>query len=65
VLYAELASDEVRNDLIFNDVLQTLEEGRSPLLLTERTDHLECFEQRFRIFAKNVVILRGGLGRKA
>jgi len=64
-LYAELASDEVRNDLIFNDVLQNLEEGRSPLLLTERTDHLECFEQRFRKFAKHVVILRGGLARKA
>jgi superfamily II DNA or RNA helicase len=64
-LYADLASSEIRNELIFNDVLQNLEEGRSPLLLTERTDHLEYFEKRFRKFAKNVVVLRGGLGSKA
>lgn len=64
-LYADLASSEIRNELIFNDVLQNLEEGRSPLLLTERTDHLEYFEKRFRKFAKNVVMLRGGLGSKA
>jgi superfamily II DNA or RNA helicase len=35
------------------------------LLLTERTDHLEWFEQRIKRFVKNVVVLRGGLGRKA
>jgi superfamily II DNA or RNA helicase len=64
-LYADLATSETRNELIFNDVLQNLEEGRSPLLLTERTDHLEYFEESFRKFAKNVVILRGGLARKA
>jgi hypothetical protein len=29
-LYARLASDERRNDLILNDVLSSLEEGRSP-----------------------------------
>lgn len=29
-LYADLASNEIRNELIFNDVLQNLEEGRSP-----------------------------------
>jgi hypothetical protein len=39
-LYATLAADESRNRLIINDVVQALGEGRSPILLTERKDHL-------------------------
>ena len=42
-LYAALAADERRNRLILDDVIQALEEGRSPILLTERKDHLEYF----------------------
>ena len=34
-IYAALAQDELRNDLIFDDVLKSLEKKRSPLLLTE------------------------------
>lgn len=61
-LYAALAADEVRNTLIFNDVLAALEAGRCPLVLTERRDHLEVLRVRFEKFAKNVVVLRGGMG---
>src|SRR5262249_7879677 len=42
-LYAALAADERRNQLILDDVIQALEEGRSPILLTERKEHLEYF----------------------
>jgi len=63
-LYSRLASDPARNELIFNDMLQVLEEGRSPLLLTERTEHLEEIAARLEKFAKNVIVLRGGSGRK-
>src|SRR6266540_4179457 len=45
-LYAALAADERRNRLILNDVVQALEQGRSPILLTERKDHLEYFATR-------------------
>ncbi len=41
-VYRALASDEERNELIFNDVLAALEAGRSPVVITERTDHLEA-----------------------
>ena len=37
-VYAALAQDNDRNDLIFDDVLQALEQKRSPIVLTERTD---------------------------
>jgi len=63
-IYAALAEDEARNDLIFNDVLNSLEAKRSPILLTERKDHLEYFQQRFSRFAKNIAVLRGGMSAK-
>jgi len=40
-LYRDLANDGARNDRILDDVIATVHEGRSPLLLTERKDHLE------------------------
>jgi superfamily II DNA or RNA helicase len=39
-IYSALAGNQQRNDMIFDDVLRALEKGRSPLLLTERRDHL-------------------------
>jgi len=63
-IYAALAEDEARNDLIFNDVLKSLEAKRSPIVLTERKDHLEYLKQRFSRFAKNIVVLRGGMSQR-
>ncbi len=63
-LYAQLAADEARNRMIINDVIATLEEGRSPILLTERTDHLEYFAAELSRVARHVVVLRGGMGAK-
>jgi superfamily II DNA or RNA helicase len=63
-LYSALVANDERNRLIVNDVLNALEEGRSPLLLTERRDHLEYFESELRPAARNLVILRGGMGVK-
>jgi hypothetical protein len=40
--------------------LAALEAGRSPVEITERTDHLEALADRLSRFAKNVIILRGG-----
>jgi superfamily II DNA or RNA helicase len=59
-VYRALAGDEVRNELIFNDVLAALEAGRSPVVITERTDHLEALADRLSRFARNVIVLRGG-----
>jgi superfamily II DNA or RNA helicase len=60
-LYAKLAQVPVRNDLIFNDVLSALEAGRSPVVITERKDHLDVLAGRLSRFAKNVIVLRGGM----
>ncbi|HSW27602.1 MAG TPA: DEAD/DEAH box helicase family protein, partial [Burkholderiaceae bacterium] len=61
-LYAGLVGDAARNDMIFDDILSALEAGRSPVVITERTQHLQDLADRLTKFAKNVVVLRGGLG---
>ena len=63
-LYAAMVTDALRNDLIVGDLKEALQSGRSPLLLTGRTDHLEEFAARLSTITPNVFILRGGMGRK-
>lgn len=63
-IYAALAVDEARNRLILDDVLHALEEGRSPILLTERRDHLEYFAEQLRGFVRHLVVLQGGMTAK-
>ncbi len=63
-LYAALAADGRRNQIILDDVMQAREEKRSPILLTERRDHLEFFAAKLRSFARHLVVLRGGMGIK-
>jgi superfamily II DNA or RNA helicase len=60
-VYAAIARDEMRNNLIFDDVLKALEAKRSPIVLTERRDHLEYLQGRFSRFVRNLVVLRGGM----
>jgi hypothetical protein len=59
-LYNLLAVDERRNELIIDDVLMAMEEGRSPILLTERKKHLKYLHDLLQGFDRHIVILRGG-----
>ncbi len=45
-IYGQLASDVKRSDMILDDVIHALEDGRSPILLTERRDHLDFFAEK-------------------
>lgn len=63
-LYGKLTQDDQRNAQIFDDILQALDAGRTPLVLTERVGHAELLAEKLGRFAKNVVILRGGRSRK-
>lgn len=63
-VYALLAVDEDRNDLIVSDVLRAVREGRHPLVLTERTRHLEELARRLQGRVRHVVLLRGGMGQR-
>ena len=63
-LYSLLVTDEKRNERIIDDVLLAMEEGRSPIVLTERKDHLEHLHQRLKGFVRHIVVLRGGRSAK-
>jgi hypothetical protein len=63
-IFEEMVIDEARNDLIFDDVLRALEAGRSPVVITERTAHLETIAKRLERFARHVIVLRGGQSEK-
>ena len=63
-LYDELISDDARNRLICEDVAQAVREGRSPLVLTERTNHLEGLAEALSPEVRHLIILRGGMDRK-
>ena len=63
-IYGQLAADEARNRMIVDDVIGALEDGRSPILLTERRSHLEYLAEQLKRVTPNLVILQGGMGKK-
>jgi superfamily II DNA or RNA helicase/very-short-patch-repair endonuclease len=63
-LYSQLAADDARNQLICDEVLQSVREGRSPLVLTERNGHLDNLAERLSADIPHLIVLRGGMGRK-
>ena len=64
-LYSELIADDQRNRLICDEVVQVVREGRSPLVLTERNEHLDDLAGRLAPLVRSLVVLRGGTGLKA
>jgi len=40
-LYSEIVVDEIRNQLIVDDVVKSFESGRNCIVLTERIAHVE------------------------
>ncbi len=63
-LYQELVDDDVRNHRICDDVVESVNNGRSPLVLTERNDHLDRLESGLVEKVRHVVVLRTGLSKK-
>jgi superfamily II DNA or RNA helicase/very-short-patch-repair endonuclease len=60
-LQMALAADDHRNRLICEDVVGAVRNGRCPLVLTERTDHLEQLAERLRGQVSEVITLQGGM----
>jgi superfamily II DNA or RNA helicase len=63
-VYRQLAADSHRNRLILDDVIQALEDKRSPIILTERRDHLDELARHLSGPARNLIILHGGMKAK-
>lgn len=63
-IYTILAMDPIRNQVIVDDVIEAVHDGRSPVLLTERREHLAYFADALADKVKNIIVLSGGMGRK-
>lgn len=63
-LCAAVMSSESRNRLIVADVVEAVAAGRTPVVLTERTEHLERLALALRPHVTHVITLQGGMGRK-
>lgn len=63
-LYSEIVADPVRNRQICDDVVRAVREGRSPLVLTERNEHLDRLAEQLSVGVRHLIVLRGGLGKK-
>jgi len=63
-IYSALAADPERNALIVADVLAAVAAGRSPLVLTERTEHRDSLAAALGESVATVFIMSGGMGAK-
>jgi superfamily II DNA or RNA helicase len=63
-IYAAMVADEQRNALILTDVRQAIQEGRSPVLLTERKEHLDILAESLQGNVKHLIVLSGRLSAK-
>jgi len=63
-LYDELMANEARNELICNHVMQAVRDGRSPIILTERNEHLAHLAGRLSSKVRHLIVLQGGMGKK-
>ena len=55
---------EFRNRMIADEVVTGVRAGRSPVVLTERTEHLRMLEVLLGPEIQHVITLQGGMGRK-
>jgi superfamily II DNA or RNA helicase len=64
-IYGALGVDERRTELIVNDALQLTAEGRSPIILTERREHLQRLAARLRDRVPVLIELHGEMRPRA
>lgn len=63
-LYRDLIADNDRNRMICDDVVQCISDRRSPLVLTERKEHLIVLEALLKPHVPHIVVLHGGTSAK-
>lgn len=58
-IYAAMAENDLRNKLIISDVLEALNKGRTPIVLTQRSDHVILLADALEKSYPNVICLIG------
>ena len=60
-VYQHICESGYRNELIVKDIEQTINDGRNPLLLTERTSHIDLLVELMKDKDFEVIVLAGNL----
>lgn len=63
-LVSELMNDSRRNEMIVADVVKAVTDGRSPVVLTERREHLEILRKLLDGKVGHLLVLHGQMGAK-
>ncbi|MDB6065222.1 MAG: UvsW helicase [Pedosphaera sp.] len=63
-LYEALQNDDKRNRMICADIINSINEHRSPLVLTERIEHLQHLARLLSPHIPHLILLQGGQTRK-
>ncbi len=64
-LYAEIVDNEIRNQFIVEDVLNSYQQGRNCIVLTLRTAHVEFLTKKLGEKIPDVIKLTGKMGKKS
>jgi superfamily II DNA or RNA helicase len=63
-IFGDLSINEARNEMISRDVAGAIAEGRNPLILTERTEHVSALRKILEPNCDNVIVLTGGMSAR-
>lgn len=63
-VYQHICESSFRNELIVKDIEQAINEGRNPLVLTERTSHIDLLVEMMKDKDFEVIVLSGNLKTK-
>ena len=63
-MYQSLSEDEVRNNLIIEDICKAVCAGRTPIVLTNRTSHVKILADKLSTKVANIITLLGSVSTK-
>jgi superfamily II DNA or RNA helicase len=63
-IYKALLQSDERNQIIVADVMKAIQNNRFPVILTERKEHLEALKNLLEEKIKNLIVMKGGMGKK-
>ena len=63
-IYTEITENANRNKQIISDALTAIENGRTPIIITERTEHIELLNNMLKNQCENVITLMGKTSAK-
>ena len=64
-LYAEIVKNEIRNQLIADDVVECHQKGKNCIVLTERVEHVKILTEMLKDKIPDTISVTGGMGNKS